>query len=299
MPQSTVVSAPTIEWPYRVQYPGPFTNRRTRENFRSVNDPQRLSTVNGQAQAGVGPNDVSSIGQAESGATAGDFFRNVDGVPCSFTSIGPRGFGWSFPWWACRFDATAIPGGVRVPEGGVVAVIDAYFRPTFAASPDVDMVGVWIGGALDASAAATYRANTPGGASPGLDTGGAGVLLRADGTGYDYVAWGIGGAVAERVPIIVPPLQWNCFRFVLVSGLSGSFASLSVTLNSATPATIVRSYGTAVLPVPFAANAAATGDPVFPALAFTGTSLNSTGWAYAFEGKWGRFLPGGEEVQGQ
>lgn len=297
MPSSTALPRPAVEWPYRVTYPGSFTNRRSRENFRSPNDPQRIAYPAGQPAVTTGPNDVSTLGQSETGATAGDFFRNIDGVVCSFTTVGPRGWAWTFPWWQSRFDATAVPAGVTMPEGCVVAVIDCYWRPLFGASPDADMVGIWIGGGLDASSAAAYRANTPGGASPGLDTGGAGVLQRVDGTGFDYVCWGIGGVVAERVAIPVTPTQWNRFRFILQGAPAGGFASLSIALNGASPPTIERTYGTAATPVPYSADAAATGDPVVPALCFTGTALNSAGWGYAFDAKFGRFLPDGTEVQ--
>lgn len=299
MPTSTALPRPLVSYPYRYSYPGTYEQRRSRENFRSPNDNQRGAMTGGPGGVNQGPNEVTVLGQSESGATAGDLFRNIDGVVCSFTSIGPRGWGWTFPWWQARFDGSAVPAGVRTPEGAVVAVIDASWRPLFGASPDADMVGIWIGGGLDASSAANYRNNTPGGASAGLDTGGAGILQRVDGTGFDYVCWGIGGAVAERVPIVVTPTQWNTFRFILTSAPAGGFAALSIALNGEVTPTIERTYGTAATPVPYSADAAATGDPVFPALAFTGTALNSAGWGYCFDAKWGRFLPDGTEVEAE
>jgi len=300
MAQTQIVPAPVIPWPYRVSYPGPFAQRATRETFRAGNDFNRLATTNGKADAAGGPNDVQGIGQAEAGATGNDLFDCRDGVMCSRTTTAPRSVGWTFPWWAARFDATALPPGLRIPDGGVVAVIDAFVNYEWVGGADADMVGVWIGGGLDASSANNYRANTPGGGAPGVDTGGAGMILRADGTGFDYLAWGLGGAVAERVPVVMAPNRWNVFRFILVSGLPGGFATLSVGVNGVTPPLIQRTYGTAVLPVPFAPNPVANGDPAVPALAFTGQSVTPPGgWSYAFEAKFGRFLPSGQEIQGE
>jgi len=300
MPSTVILPAPLITWPYRVSYPGPFTNRVTRENFRNPNDFNRIATVNGgKADSATGPNDVQAIGKAESGSTGGDFFDCRAGVMCSRTDTAPRSYGWTFPWWAPRFDATLLPPGLRIPEGGVVAVIDAFLNYEWVGGADADMVGVWIGGGLDASAAQNYRVNTPGGAFAGLDTGGAGMMLRADGTGFDYLAWGLGGAVAERVPVVMAPNRWNVFRFILISGLPGGFASLSIGVNGAIPPVIQRTYGTAVLPVPFLATPAAVGDPAVPALVFTGNSVGPpNGWSYAFEAKFGRFIPSGVEIQG-
>jgi len=299
MPSVVFGQAPVVQWPYRVSYPGPFTNRETSENFRSFADPNRLSTLNGQPTANTGPNDVQVGGQGgEIGATAADLFTCRDGVPCSRTTTAPRSLGWTFPWWVPRFDATALPAGLRTPDGGVVAVIDAYLNYEWVGGADADMVGVWIGGGLDASAAHNYRANTPGGTFPGVDTGGAGMILRPDGTGFDYLAWGLGGAVTERVPVALTPNRWNAFRFVVTSALPGAFATLSIAVNGADPPLIQRTYGTAVLPVPFAASPAAVGDPAVPALVFTGQSVTPpSGWSYAFEAKFGRFTPAGVEVE--
>lgn len=300
MPQVLAVPSPQVEWPYRVQYPGPFANRRSRETFREFADVNRVLQVPGPASAASanGPNNVTSAGQAETGATGSDLYDILDGVPCSRSVTAPRGIGWSFPWWAARFDGTLLPSGFRTPEGAVVGVLDAYFRVEWAIGGPADMVGVWLGGTLDASSGATYRNQTPGGASPGLNTGGAGFLLRVDGTGYDYVAWGVGGAVTERVPVALTQTQWNCFRFVLVSALPGAFAELQVSVNGAL--LLTRSYGTASLPVPYPRTAAANGQGVTPALAFTGLAVNPpSGIAYAFEGKWGRFLPDGRAVQAE
>jgi hypothetical protein len=124
------------------------------------------------------------------------------------------------------------------------------------------------------------------------------MILRPDGTGFDYLAWGIGGAVTERVPVVVAPNRWNVFRFILTSALAGGFATLSIALNGASPPGIQRTYGTVVLPVPFNRTPAAVGDPSAPALVFTGNSVGPpNGWSYAFEAKFGRFLPSGQAIQ--
>ena len=293
-----IVAAPQVTWPYRVSYPGGFATRRSRETFRDWADANRLGQSPGGASAANanGPNAVTSAGQAESGATASDIFDILDGVPCSNTMTAPRGVGWSFPWWAPVFDGTLLPAGFRTPEGGVVGVLDVLFRTGWAAGGPADMVGVWIGGTLDASSGAVYRQQTPGGASPGLNTGGAGFLLRVDGTGHDYVAWGVGGVVTERIAVPLVPTQWNVFRFVLVSAQPGGFARLETSVNGVP--FIVRNYGTAALPVPFAANPGVNGRPTQPALAITGNAVNPpSGVAYRFDGKWGRYLPDGREIQ--
>lgn len=298
MPVTSIVPAPSATWPYRVQYPGPFNNRRSRETFRAWADENRLSqSPSGSSGVNVnGPNGITAIGQAESGATGSDIFDLLDGVTCSNTVTAPRGVGWTFPWWTPVFDGTLLPNGYRIPEGGVVGVLDVSLRTGWAAGGPADMVGAWIGGGLDASSGALYRQQTPGGASPGLNTGGAGFLLRVDGTGYDYVAWGVGGVVTERIAVPLVPTVWHVFRFVLVSAQPGGFARLELSVDGA-PFRI-RNYGTAALPVPYARTPGVNGRPAVPALAITGNAVTPpSGVAYAFQGKWGRFLPDGREVQ--
>lgn len=293
-----IAPAPQISWPYRVSYPGGFANRRSRETFRDWADANRvIQNPGGASQANAGgPNGVTSAGQAETGATGSDVFDILDGVPCSSTVTAPRGAGWSFPWWAPVMDGTLLPAGFRAPEGGVVGVLDVLFRVGWAVGGPADMVGVWIGGTLDGSSGANYRNQTPGGVNPGLNTGGAGFLLRVDGTGYDYVAWGVGGVVTERIAVPLVQTQWNTFRFVVVTAQPGAFARLQTSVNGVP--FIVRNYGTAALPVPYAANPGVNGRPTQPALAITGNAVTPpSGVAYRFDGKWGRYTPDGQEIQ--
>ena len=293
-----IVAAPQVTWPYRVSYPGGFANRRSRETFRDWGDPNRITqSPGGASQANVGgPGCVTAAGQSETGATGSDIFDLLDGVTCSNTVTAPRGVGWSFPWWAPIFDGSLLPAGFRVPEGSAVGVLDVSVRMGWAAGGPADMVGAWIGGTLDASSGAAYRQQTPGGASPGLNTGGAGFLLRVDGTGYDWVAWGVGGVITERVPVVLVPTQWNVFRFVLVSAVSGGFARVETSINGVP--FIQRTYGSAVLPVPYARTPGVNGRPAQPALAITANAVGPpNGMAYRFDGKWGRYLPDGREIQ--
>ena len=128
MPLETVAPAPQITWPYKVQYPGGWANRRSRETFRDWADVNRIVSIPGAGNTTNGPNAVTSLGQGESSATAGDLFDLLDGVACSNTTTAPRCAGWSFPWWAPVFDGSLLPSGFRVPEGGVVGVIDVSLR---------------------------------------------------------------------------------------------------------------------------------------------------------------------------
>lgn len=289
MPFETVVPAPPISYPFRASFPGGFQNRRSRENFRSFNDEARL------AQEGVG--NVTGSGGGETGATGSDFFDIRDGVACVWTTTSPRCTGWSFPWWTPYFDATGLAPGTRIPEGSVVAIIDAMYQTGFLAGAPADMMGVFIGGSIDGSSTGSYRSNTPGGANPGASTGGAGFLVDPAGTGFDWVTWGLGGAVANRIAVPAILTDWNAFRFVLTSGLPGGFANLQAFHNGVE--IVNEPYGTATLPVPYAASGASVGAANTAAIAFTGMGVNPpTGWGYRFDAKFGRFLPSGQPIQG-
>jgi len=289
-PLETVAPAPTIEYPYRVTSPGGFANRRSVENSRTFNDQPRLG--------GLSTGNATGSGGGETGGTGADFFDVRDGVTCVWTTTSPRATGWSFPWWTPYFDATGLPAGTRIPEGAVVAIIDAMYLVSFASGAPADMMGVWIGGSLDTSSTGNVRGNTPGGANPGASTGGAGFLLDPTGSGFDWVTWGLGGAVADRQPIAATPTEWNSFRFVLTSGTPGGFANLQAFHNGVE--IINAPYGTATLPVPYnASSGGAVGAANNAMLAFTGMGVNPpSGWGYRFDAKWGRFLPSGQPVQG-
>lgn len=289
MAQVQIAPAPRIPWPYRVSYPGAFGNRRSRENFRNFLDERRV------AQVGAA-NRVTDVGAAEDGASASDFSDIQDGVPCMSTTTAPRGGGFTFPWWTPYFDGTALPAGTRAPDSAVVAVIDAMLRFSWAVGGDADMIGVWIGGGMDSSSTSSYRANTPGGGSPGASTGGAGFLLDPAGTGFDWVTWGIGGAVANRIAVPAVQTEWNSFRFIVTTALPGGFAGLQASHNGVE--IINAPYGTATLPLPYPANTGTVGNPTVPALAFSGQSVTPpSGWAYRFDAKFGRFTPAGQEIQ--
>jgi len=303
----TALPAPAISWIYRVQYPGPYGNRRTRENFRSPADQARVVGV-GAKLGGSNPveADVTAVGQGDQSSTGGDLYDIKNGVPCSRMTTGPDAFGWSVPWWTPVLDGSLLDAGWRPPEGAAVAVIDAdYYWGRPGGSDTADDSGVWIGGALDSSSSALYRNQMPSGLSPGADTGGAGVFVRTDGTGYDYISWTAadvnfpGGIITERIPIITTVADaWHTIRFILVTALPGGAAQLTVQFGGVE--IVSRLYGSAELTFPWARSTGFSGKPVSPAVVFAG-GPGSAGfdWAYRWGGKWGRFLPSGVEVVGE
>jgi len=254
-------------------------------------------------QAGNGVNSEKLQGWAAVGTGVITRWKYYRGRTCmNDRSVGAFNSDFVVPGDWCpdlRGSPLAVPTGALQDDASIVAVFDFHVAAALPGAPPWldDLVGWYF---LPVAIGLDTR-QVPGGFPlAGVPSvGGFGIFLNNSGVGttvLEYVSWATGapGAILERVRVplaVLPDIQkWSSVRLVIIGARPGFGAALSLQVNRQ-DVIGARSFGTAQLNEPTTSIAGAMG---------MGVGFNSAAGAdiYSqFHMKFGRFTPGGAELQ--
>lgn len=293
---SVALPAADVEFYGEEFYPRIQTSSTTAQSA-AIDDFTFRSTPGGNQSTKDAP--LANISGAAGGGTVGPQFQQLGGRPhCFLTSPTGASDGWYHDLWQPSFVAANWPAGSSYDPPSIVGVFDLHVALTAAAfAGAADTHGfMW----LPQPNVGIFNRAPQG----GLSLGGFGLVINNDGGGlsqWEFIAWGPGaypGNITLRAPIatagfIGDVLKWSTFRTVIIAAGPGRTATLSLEVNGA--------------PI-----AAATAIPFDDVVLFNPATLLATSGTYAvginlgalvggFRWQWhcrfGRFTPGGEEIQ--